>query len=213
MRKYVYADEAGNFDFSNNQRASKYFILTTVLIEDHGIATDLFELRRELAWDGFDLSSGFHATEDRQRVRDAVFETLRQHHFRVDATILEKREVQPRLTVSAMQFYKYAWFYHMRYVAPRVATKQDEMLVVAASVAIKRKKAEFREAIRDVMEQTSTTSSWRNVVWPAASDPCLQIADYCSWAIQRKWERGDDRSYRLIRNRIESEYDLLRGET
>ena len=194
MRKYVYADEAGKFDFSNNQRASKYFILTTVLIEDHSIATELFELRRELVWHGFDLSSGFHATEGRQIVRDAVFETLRQHHFRVDATILEKWKAPPRLTVSAMQFYKYAWFHHMKYVAPRVATKQDEMLVVAASVVIKRKKAEFSEAIRDVMEQTSTTSAWRNVVWPAASDPCLQIADYCSWAIQRKWESGDDRS-------------------
>ena len=209
MRKYVYADEAGNFDFSNNHRASKYFILTTVVIEDHSIATELFELRRELVWDGFDLSPGFHATEDRQIVRDAVFEILRRHHFRVDATILEKRKAQPQLTALAMRFYKYAWFYHMKYVAPRIATNQDELLVVAASLAIKAKKTAFSDAIRDVVEQTATASAWRNVVWPAATDPCLQIADYCSWAIQRKWESGDDRSYDLIHSKIGSEYDLF----
>jgi hypothetical protein len=30
---------------------------------------------------------------------------------------------------------------------------------------------------------------------PHMSDPCLQVADYCTWAIQRKWERGDERSH------------------
>ena len=210
MRKYVYADESGNFDFSKNPKASEYFILTTVLIEDHSVATELFELRRKLVWDGFNLRAGFHAAEDKQHVRDAVFDTLRQHHFRVDTTILHKRKTQPQLRVSDMRFYKHAWFYHMKYVTPKVVTQQDEMLVVAASVAIKKKEAAFSEAIKDVMEQVSPTTALSNALWPAASDPCLQIADYCSWAIQRKWETGDDRSYRLICNKIASEYDLFK---
>ena len=48
MRKYIYADEAGNFDFSNKPGGSRYFILTTVLIEDHRIESELLDLRREL---------------------------------------------------------------------------------------------------------------------------------------------------------------------
>lgn len=36
-----------------------------------------------------------------------------------------------------------------------------------------------------------------------------QIADYCSWAIQRKWESGDQRSYDLIRDKIRSEFDAF----
>ena len=213
MRKYVYADESGNFDFSNNPKASEYFILTTVLIEDYSISAELFELRRKLVWDGFNLRVGFHAAEDKQRVRDAVFDTLRQHHFRVDATILHKRKAQPQLLQSAMRFYKYAWFYHMKYVAPKVATKQDEMLVVAAALATKQKESVFGEAIWDVMAQVSPTSTLRSTIWPAASDPCLQIADYCSWAIQRKWETGDDRPYQLIGKMVATEYDLFRQGT
>jgi len=36
----------------------------------------------------------------------------------------------------------------------------------------------------------------------------LQIADYCTWAIQRKWERTDAKSYNIIKDRITYEYDL-----
>jgi hypothetical protein len=37
----------------------------------------------------------------------------------------------------------------------------------------------------------------------------LQIADYCCWAIYRKWSRNDPRSYRYIQTRIENEFDLF----
>ncbi len=47
----------------------------------------------------------------------------------------------------------------------------------------------------------------RVAFWPAESDPCLQVADYCVGAIQRKWERGDHRSYDLIKDKIETEFD------
>jgi hypothetical protein len=40
------------------------------------------------------------------------------------------------------------------------------------------------------------------------ADPCLQAADYCTWAIQKKWERGNVRSYDLIAKRITRERDL-----
>jgi hypothetical protein len=44
--------------------------------------------------------------------------------------------------------------------------------------------------------------------WPAPSDPCLQVTDYCCWAIQRKWERKDDRSFDLIRHFIAKEQEI-----
>jgi hypothetical protein len=37
------------------------------------------------------------------------------------------------------------------------------------------------------------------------SEPCLVVADYCTWAIQRKWERDDQRSHELIAGKIASE--------
>ena len=97
LRTYIYADESGNFDFSLKSGASRYFILTTVTMTDLTAENELLELRRELAWEGLALRDGFHATEDKQAVRDRVFEILVRHNFVVDATIVEKRKAQPNI--------------------------------------------------------------------------------------------------------------------
>jgi hypothetical protein len=41
----------------------------------------------------------------------------------------------------------------------------------------------------------------------------LQIADYLTWAVYRKWDRNDSRSYDLIRKFVQSEFDIFRTGT
>jgi hypothetical protein len=41
----------------------------------------------------------------------------------------------------------------------------------------------------------------------------LQIADYCTWAVYRKWSLNDTRSYRLVSAAVKSENDLFQTET
>ena len=213
MRTYLYADESGNFDFSRNVGATRYFLLTTVVINDHSVESELLELRRELAWEGVELGDGFHATTDKQRVRDRVFEILKRHEFRVDATILEKRKAQPSIRSTNERFYKHAWLFHMRYLARRVNASGEQLMVVAASLGNRKEQTTHLYDIQDVMSQTVFTSNRKVAMWPAASDPCLQVADYCAWAIQRKWERSDTRSYDLIKDKITSERDFFSSGT
>jgi len=207
-RVHVFADEGGNFDFSRRKGASRYFILTTVTLANCTIAEDLLALRRQLAWDGHELTQEFHATEDQQAVRDAVFGVLAGHEFQVDATIFDKSKTQPHLQNEA-GFYKLAWSYHFRNLAPRILAPNDELFVVAAALGTRRLRAIFRQAVDDVVSQGIGPARFRTQFWPAASDPCLQVADYCCWAVQRKWEGGDDRSYVLIRDKIVSEYEMF----
>ena len=74
--------------------------------------------------------------------------------------------------------------------------------MVASSLQIKRKrkstKAGVHEAITEVVNQVSPTVTCHCAFSPAATDPCLQVADYLTWAIQRKYESEDTRSYDLI---------------
>jgi hypothetical protein len=42
----------------------------------------------------------------------------------------------------------------------------------------------------------------------------LQVADYVTWAIGKKWERDDTRSYDLIQSAVHSEFEVFyRGTT
>jgi hypothetical protein len=209
-RRYVFADECGNFDFSRKPGASKYFILTTVCIPDCSAGDALLCLRRELAWEGIGLDSDFHATDNRQAVRDRVFALLTKHDLRVDTTILEKVKAHPSVRTTHERFYQLAWYLHMKHVAPRIIRMPDTLLVVTASLGTKKRLARFHAAVQDVIQQVSPASTRRVASWSAVSDPCLQIADYCAWAIQRKWESGDERSYRLIADKIATEFAPFR---
>lgn len=207
-RHYVFADEAGCFTFERKQNVSKYFILCTVTMKSCEVAHDLLHLRRDLAWEGIDLNEYFHATVDSQFVRDKVFEAILRHDFKIQATIMEKTKAQPHIKISRSQFYKYGWFYQFKHGTSMMIPCAKDTLITAASIGNRKEKLSFINAINDVMKQTMHRNKWKIDFKPASSDGCLQVADYCAWAIQRRWERNDTRSYDLIKNRISYEFDL-----
>ncbi|MCF6315639.1 MAG: DUF3800 domain-containing protein [Marinosulfonomonas sp.] len=213
-KKYVFADEAGCFAFNRNPNVSKYFIVCTITLTSLEVAAELVKLRRKLIWDGKPVGDYFHATSDKQEIRDEVFAAILKHDVRVQATICEKAKAQPSLTSNKARFYKYPWYYTFKHGISPHLNPEDELLVTAASIGTKKERATFCKELDDVMSQTLTGPKWTVDFRPAGCDPCLQVADYCAWAIQRKWERGDSRSYDLIKTNITREYDLWeRGTT
>jgi len=134
----LFADESGNFDFSRKRDASRYFILTTIACPGYGVGDALLALRRDMAWEGLGVDLEFHATTDKLEVRARVFALLQQHPFRVGTTILEKAKSQPKTRTSDEVFYQYAWYYHLKHVAPRIVRPNDELFVVGASLGTKR---------------------------------------------------------------------------
>lgn len=212
MKVYVFADEAGCFTFTREQNVSKYFIICTVTMDSTDVGQALSSLRHRLLWKGADLGDYFHATADKQAVRDKVFEEFLKFKFTVQATICEKSKAQPQVRLSKARFYQYPWYYHLRHGISKEIGKPKRLLVTAASIGSKKEKLTFSNAIGDVVAQT-IKCRWAVDFRPSQTDPCLQVADYCAWAIQRKWERDDDRSYVYIKDRITYEYDLWQRGT
>lgn len=211
MDLHLYADEAGCFTFNRNQNVSKYFILCTVTTDDLGLMAALPKLRHKLLWKGEPLGDAFHATADTQAVRDAVYVELAKHDFRVQATICEKSKAQPQVRSSKGRFYQYAWYYHFKHAIAKHVTSGDSLLVTAASIGAKKERDAFTGRLDDVMRQHLAPKCWKVDFRSAMADSYLQIADYCAWAIQRKWERDDRRSYDLIKDRVTYEYDLWKA--
>lgn len=206
---FLFADEAGCFAFKRD-RASKYYIICTMTTASCDLGDDLQKLRRQLAWDGMPVRDFFHCTEDKHIVRNAVFEVLARHDFEVHATIYEKAKAQPQVRSSEERFYKYVWLYHMRHWAKQNLQPESELHVTAATIGTRQKRIAFEDAVKDVCRQTIKHRQWRHSFWPSNTDPCLQAADYCTWAIQRKWERGDSKAFDLLADRIKSQYDIWR---
>ncbi len=206
VRTYVFEDEGGDFTFKRKRGASRYFIIGTATMDDCNLGERLLTLRREPMWQGTVLEQ-FHATTDRQRTRDQVFDLIADSDIRVDATILDKAKTQDHLRADPPAFYKQALYLHFKYVIPRVAGKHDDLAVVASSLQIKKMKGALAESVHDVVEQVASARRHITAFHQASTDPCLQVADYVTWAIQRKCESADDRSYKLIRHLIKSEFE------
>jgi hypothetical protein len=206
--RYIFADEAGDFEFARKPNVSRYFIVCTVCLDACHVGAKLLELRRELAWQGYPLGDYFHASEDKQAVRDTVFKLICAEDFELHATIMEKSKAQKQVRVTRERFYQYGWFYHFKHVAPKIVAGDTELLITTASVGTRKGQAVFTAAVNDVVQQTIQRNQWQTYFCRSAADPCLQIADYCTWAIQKKWERDDSRAYDMIKGRITYEYDL-----
>lgn len=167
-------------------------------------------LRHDLLMAGEKLGDCFHATTDSQATRDKVYECILGHEFRVQATICEKSKAQPQVRSSKARFYKIPWFFHLKHGLSSHVDPTETLVVTAASIGSRKERASFTNGIDDVVGQNLINANYLVDFKPAASDPWLQVADYCAWAIQRKWERGDSRSFDLISKRITYEYELWR---
>ena len=71
-RRYIFADEAGDFEFARKPNVSRYFIVCVVRTDSCEIGDQLLNLRRELIWEKLPVREYFHCSQDKQIVRDRV---------------------------------------------------------------------------------------------------------------------------------------------
>jgi len=204
----IWGDESGNLDF-DPKTGTRHFLVCTMICEDPGLVTDLLSIRRDLEQRGFELHEGFHATEDLQAVRDEVVALLARKPIRVDATYYRKANIYPRIQQDLDYFYKWAWFYHLRHVLPNVVPSGVEPFIAVATLGIKKKRQLYAQALRDVVSQSLGRRRAHCAYWSATSHPCLQAADYYTWALAR-WVEGEDRrSFDLIQHQVRSLYRMV----
>tara|TARA_Y100001947_G_scaffold152089_1_gene153193 strand:+ start:2994 stop:3635 length:642 start_codon:yes stop_codon:yes gene_type:complete len=209
----MFADEAGCFNFNRSNRASRYFILCSVTMTDTSLGQELLQLRRSLALDKHQNNHFLHATADPWPIREKVYTVLADGGFRIDATIYQKSKAQPHTRRTDADFYKHIWYFHLKYCVPRIVRNGDRILITGAALGKNKKKAAFKEAINNTAQQLLQPLNWEVSFVQSAEDPCLWAADYCAWAIQRKWELNCRRAYDMISDHIRSEFDQFRSGT
>lgn len=204
----LFADEAGCLVFNASESVSRFFIICSVILKNDDPIIDLVRLRRELIWRGEKVGSAFHASPDRQSVRDAVFGTILPHDFTVQATIFEKAKASPDFHNDGSRFFRSCWYKHFHAALKDRLLMEQGTLITSAAIGTGKQRAAFERAVADAVSPVLKPGAWRASFVPAANDPGVQIADYCAWAIHRKWERKDMRSYELIKTRITHEWDV-----
>lgn len=197
---------------------SRYFILGVLEVSNpEGLNRDIESLRKKLLADPYfkkvpsiqpeakKTAVVFHATDDIPEVRREVFNLLLHHDLNFLAAVKDKRKVleyvRQRNQIDAA--YRYhpneLYDYMVRRLFKNLIHKADEYNITFS----KRGKSDRTAALRKALEaaQARFVAQWGvnsqslvNVI-PCNSigTPCLQAADYFLWALQRFYERREDR--------------------
>ncbi len=204
----MYFDEAGNFDFSPS--GSKFFVMTCVVTRrPFAPHADLLDIKYDCLENGLDLDR-FHATVDKQAVRDRVFEAITAHldDFQTYSVVIRKNRANPSIR-DERRFYPLVFDWLTKYACPRSLKGIDHIVAVTDRIPVARKQGEVKQALKSALKNHLGDRSYSLFHHESRGDLNLQIADYICWAIQRKWERNDERSYILIDRSIVGEGDLF----
>jgi hypothetical protein len=210
---HLYYDEAGNLDFTEN--GSKYFIMNCIAVRrPFSYLKNLFELKYDCNESGYSqrLSGNyqrFHATEDMQHIRDRFFHILQQSltSFSIYSVIMEKKDFAAEDNPDTYVYAKGFIYLFDRVLDDIGQSELSEIVIVTDTIPTKKKQGIVQRALKEHLKEWQAASGIPYQLYHhlSASDMNLQVVDYISWAIQRKWERDDERSYVLIEDAIISE--------
>ncbi len=207
---HIHLDESGNFTFS--PKGSKYYVFATAWTYDpEPMARDLTNLRFSLIKNGHDVQA-FHATYDKQANRNAVVAILGNHttwHFA--AIVVEKAKVNPAIR-EPHHFYPQFASMVLRFIfRGRLLPGTSKVIIFTDTLPV----AEHRSAVEKAIKKACRADLGNAVPFESfhhkkESNAWIQVADYCSWAVFRKWEGGDPRTYSQLATRLAApELDVL----
>lgn len=212
---YVFLDESGNYDFSAS--GTKYFILTALSTTDpFAIGSPLLKLRYDLlpnyaCGPKVEEQGYFHASEDTQAVRDQVFAALvgLTVPLRIDAVVAQKNKTHPTLQKQPVDFYMKIGEAALRYVFNRATwSGYDHVVLVFSSLFDRKKRGILKQAFKSLIKQNAKVP-FALYFHDSKFDLCNQAVDYFGWAIYRKWESDDVRSYDIMKGFIKSEFPIF----
>jgi len=209
---YLYFDEAGNFDFS--PRGTAVFVMTCVVTKRPFTAhSALLEAKYDVLESGVDLEY-FHATEDRQVVRNRIFNVVAAPGTQLTAyaVIVRKSRSLPA-TRAPHLIYQHTFEHLVRRACPESVGVGDHVVAITDHIPVQKNRRAFEKALKPYLKRHLPAGTTYDLFHhQSKADFNLQIADYLCWAIYRKWNSGDARSYELVRHLVRAEDDVAAGE-
>ena len=212
-RTYMFLDESGNLDFTG--RGTRYFVLASLSLQrPFPWTAALDELRYECIERGLDLEY-LHCAYDNRHVRDRVFRVLAKHSdaMRLDFVVAEKTGVCPALRDDA-RFYSAILETLLKRAIPLEVSsgKTTELIVITDRIPVRTKRRAVEKAARRVLARMlPKPAAYRLLHHASKSHYGLQVADYCCWAVHRKWQTGESTWFDMLSAAIRTQ-SLVCGE-
>jgi hypothetical protein len=196
---FIFVDESGNFDFSES--GTRHLVMTAVLCFAPAIvALKMLELKYRLYKDGFGVSS-FHATADKQTIRNMVFARIADLDVIEAHTMwLDKRKmITPNPSPNEV-FTSFGKFLINVVSSEGILNQMDNCVIVFDKTLLHREEIAFRAATKQYFSRLKVPVHiyFHNV----NREPISQVADYIAWAQYVLLERNEQRPLDSLPRRL-----------
>lgn len=215
---YVFIDEGGDFNFSPSG-SKVYTISATITHCPWELLDNVSQLKHTVLAQEIHSHLGqkyleehlchcFHATEDQQAVRDDFFKIIGEmKSIRAHAVVVRKNRTNPNLR-EPHKFYPKIAGYLLDYIFKKY--EYSKLCIFVDSMPVNNQREIFLKAIKSEIKAKKPRQDFSIFFPKSASNTFLQVSDYINWAIFRKWEKDDERSYDLIKDKLgKPELDLF----
>jgi hypothetical protein len=199
---YIFLDESGDLGFK--EKSSKWFIFTIVLTNNHKKIEKVIKNIRKGLKKKFKLKElhAYHAdavTKHRMLKKLAELEDLK-----VLCIILNKKKVYIDLQNQKNYLYNYTANILLDRLHNKNIIKIDEPinLYIDKKDTNKFIRENFEKYLKDNLMKRVNNRKIDIRIKPSHTEKCLQAVDFVSWAIFRKYERGDYEYYEDIKDKI-----------
>lgn len=209
---YIYLDESGDLGFNPKKKNSKYFVVTVLsALDKKPIEKVVKKVHSGLKKKARRLSGGIlHAYKEKPVTRNRLLKLLNEKECLIMTIYLNKSKVYTKLREEKHVLYNYVTNILLdRIMTKKLVTSKSEIHLVAA----KRETNKFlNENFKDYLQKQIHGRHGLKIkieIKTPGEEKALQVVDFASWAIFRKYERGDDSYYNLIKGKIFEESPLF----
>ena len=203
---YIFLDESGNFDFGNS--GTRYLVLTSVgIFRPSPMWGRLDDYKYHNIETGTDIEY-FHCYNDRRPVRRAVFNVIADHldNMRICCVVNEKEKTAPEMRDDKRLYQWMLGYLLRRALSEELNAGAEEIIVITDTIPVNKKRRALEKSIKQAVVRNQLPKvTYRILHHQSRSHYGLQVADYCCWAIFRKWEREDSTWYDRIKPAIRHE--------
>jgi hypothetical protein len=206
---YIFMDESGNlgFDFSK-KKTSKYFVISFLFVKSEKDKKTISKIVKKI-FSGFTKNElkhhtgSLHCYKEKPKTRLKLLALLKEKDISIINIYLNKKKVYTRLHDEKQILYNYV----TNILLDRIFTKKliplDEKIYLIAS------RRETNRFLNENFKGYLRTQVKNNhqadieiIIKPPNEEKCLQVVDFVSWAIFRKYEYDDESYMRILKDRI-----------
>ena len=199
---YILLDESGDLGFSFEKNSSKYFIVTVIFTENKRRLEKIARIVHKGIAKKHKVGV-LHSYKDEPITRQRLLRLLNESDCNIMAIILNKKKVYTKLQDEKTVLYNYV----TNILLDRLFTKRPISITGPITLIASQREtnrflnSNFREYLIHKVKNSHKTDMRVCIATPA-TEKSLQVTDFASWAIYRKYEKGDDSYYNIIKSRI-----------